>query len=217
MSDEVFPDLPGLAWGISKSPTFNTKVMKSVSGRELRASFQAVPTYQISMSFDFLREWQQRTELQELESFFLARRGAFDSFLFKMPDDNEYSCEFVGDGTTTEFQLYKTIFGMQIPILHVESLAGEADPLMWNQSNQKLMWSSDDTTLMWSVGLSYSISKNGVVTLSEPLADGQKISLTGTYYYRCRFADDEQEYNNFMRKLWKASKVEMVGSLGNKI
>ncbi|EPO9608287.1 TPA: DUF2460 domain-containing protein, partial [Acinetobacter baumannii] len=36
-------------------------------------------------------------------------------------------------------------------------------------------------------------------------------------YYRCRFKDDTQQYVNFMHKLWKAGKVELIGSLGNKI
>ena len=43
------------------------------------------------------------------------------------------------------------------------------------------------------------------------------MSVSGTYYYRCRFADDEQQYTNFMSKLWKANKVDMIGSLGNKV
>ncbi|WP_171519326.1 DUF2460 domain-containing protein, partial [Acinetobacter proteolyticus] len=90
MSNELFPELPGLEWDLTKTPTFNTKIMTSVNGRELRASYQAVPKYEISMSYAFLRENKNRKEFQILESFFLARRGAFDSFLFKMPDDFEF-------------------------------------------------------------------------------------------------------------------------------
>ena len=91
MSDVLFPELPGLEWDLSKKPVFNTKIMESVNGRELRASYQAVPKYEISLSFAFLRESKGRNELQQLESFFIERRGAFDSFLFKMPDDSDYA------------------------------------------------------------------------------------------------------------------------------
>lgn len=213
MSDVLFPELPGLEWDLTKTPMFNTKIMQSVNGRELRASYQAVPKYQISMSFAFLRESKGRKELQQLEGFFLERRGSFDSFLFKMPDDNEFQCTFIGDGVQTSFQLYKQINTTQIPLQHTQADQSE-DPLMWDEVASKPMWSDPDDQ-MWL--LQFGITTNGLLQMPIPLAAGESITISGTYYYRCRFADDEQQYTNFMSKLWKAGKVEMVGSLGNKV
>ncbi|WP_407603125.1 DUF2460 domain-containing protein [Acinetobacter pittii] len=213
MSDVLFPELPGLEWDLTKTPMFNTKIMQSVNGRELRASYQAVPKYQISMSFAFLRESKGRNELQQLEGFFLERRGSFDSFLFKMPEDNEFQCTFVGDGVQTSFQLYKQINTTQIPLQHTQAEQSE-DPLMWSENASKPMW-SDPESQMWL--LQFVITNNGLLQLSIPLLEGESITVTGTFYYRCRFADDEQQYTNFMSKLWKAGKVEMIGSLGNKV
>lgn len=213
MSDVLFPELPGLEWDLTKTPMFNTKIMQSVNGRELRASYQAVPKYQISMSFAFLRESKGRNELQQLEGFFLERRGSFDSFLFKMPEDNEFQCTFIGDGVQTSFQLYKQINTTQIPLQHTQAEQSE-DPLMWSENASKPMW-SDPESQMWL--LQFGITTNGLLQMPIPLAAGESITISGTYYYRCRFADDEQQYTNFMSKLWKAGKVEMVGSLGNKV
>ncbi|MCF3127948.1 DUF2460 domain-containing protein [Acinetobacter soli] len=213
MSDVLFPELPGLEWDLSKTPMFNTKIMQSVNGRELRASYQAVPKYQISMSFAFLRESKGRKELQQLEGFFLERRGSFDSFLFKMPEDNEFQCTFIGDGVQTSFQLYKHINTTQIPLQHTQAEQSE-DPLMWDEVASKPMWSEPDDQ-MWL--LQFGITTNGLLQMPIPLAVGESITISGTYYYRCRFADDEQQYTHFMSKLWKAGKVEMVGSLGNKV
>lgn len=213
MSDVLFPELPGLEWDLTKTPMFNTKIMQSVNGRELRASYQAVPKYQISMSFAFLRESKGRKELQQLEGFFLERRGSFDSFLFKMPEDNEFQCTFIGDGVQTSFQLYKQINTTQIPLQHTQAEQSE-DPLMWDDVTSKPMWSDPDDQ-MWL--LQFGITTNGLLQMPIPLAVGESITISGTYYYRCRFADDEQQYTNFMSKLWKAGKVEMVGSLGNKV
>ena len=213
MSDVLFPELPGLEWDLTKTPMFNTKIMQSVNGRELRASYQAVPKYQISMSFAFLRESKGRKELQQLEGFFLERRGSFDSFLFKMPEDNEFQCTFIGDGVQTSFQLYKQIYTSQIPLQYTQAEQSE-DPLMWDEVASKPMWSDPDDQ-MWL--LQFGITTNGLLQMPIPLAAGESITITGTYYYRCRFADDEQQYTNFMSKLWKAGKVEMVGSLGNKV
>lgn len=213
MSDVLFPELPGLEWDLTKTPMFNTKIMQSVNGRELRASYQAVPKYQISMSFAFLRESKGRNELQQLEGFFLERRGSFDSFLFKMPEDNEFQCTFIGDGVQTSFQLYKQINTTQIPLQHTQAEQSE-DPLMWDEVASKPMW-SDPNDQMWL--LQFGITTNGLLQMPIPLAAGESVTITGIYYYRCRFADDEQQYTHFMSKLWKAGKVEMVGSLGNKV
>ena len=213
MSDVLFPELPGLEWDLTKTPTFNTKIMTSVNGRELRASYQAVPKYEISMSFAFLRESKGKNELQQLESFFIERRGAFDSFLLKMPDDCEFNCTFIGDGTNTTYQLYKTMHASKIPISHTAEYVTE-DPLMWDEDLDQPMW-TDLNDQMWET--QYGITKNGLLTLPVPLANGDILSVQGTFYYRCRFAEDEQQYTNFMHKLWKANKVEMIGSLGNKV
>ncbi|WP_266126050.1 DUF2460 domain-containing protein [Acinetobacter bereziniae] len=216
MSDELFPELPGLEWELTKTPIFNTKIMTSVNGRELRASYQAMPKYEFTMSYAFLRENKGRKELQILQSFFEARRGAFDSFLYKAPDDNEFNCSFIGDGASTTFQLYKTQGSSHVAVGNTLEATKPSNPDMWNQVESKPMWALADQKLMWSND-TVGITKDGKFVLSQPLEEGQKISVSGTYFYRCRFKDDEQQYTNFMSKLWKASKVEIVGSLGKKI
>ncbi|AOA58281.1 DUF2460 domain-containing protein [Acinetobacter larvae] len=216
MSDVLFPELPGLEWDLTKAPSFNTKIMTSINGRELRASYQAIPKYDITLSFGFLRESKGRTELQQLEGFFLERRGAFDSFLLKMPDDHQFDCTYIGDGYTSIFQLYKNMHTAQIPLSHSQSFSRPVNPLMWNKRPVKSMWDGNAQKPMWNKATA-GVTKNGQVILSEPLEDGQTMSISGTYYYRCRFKDDEQQYTNFMYKLWKANKVQLVGSLGNKL
>lgn len=217
MSDVLFPELPGLEWDLSKKPIFNTKIMESVNGRELRASYQAVPKYEISLSFAFLRESKGKNELQQLESFFLERRGAFDSFLFKMPEDCDYSCSFSGNGSMTNFQLYKQMHTSVIPLAHTRAeTVFQLDPTFWNENDQTPFWSDNDDDLFWD-DTTAIISKDGKITLSKPIDGGIKFEVDGTYYYRCRFADDEQQFTNFMHKLWNAKRVDLVGSLGNKV
>lgn len=186
MSDELFPELPGLDWDLEKTPMFNTNVMTSINGRELRASYQAIPKFEISMSFNFLRERNGRTELQQLEGFFIARRGSFDSFIFKMPDDNQFDCTFIGDGSTTHFQLYKTLGVVRTPLSHTDELQSN-DPLMWGEVESVPMWEVPEDK-MWE--LQYSVLKNGLLELPIALADGEELTVKGTYYYRCRFKDD---------------------------
>lgn len=216
MSDVLFPELPGLEWELTKTPIFNTKIMTSVNGRELRASYQAVPKYAFTMSFAFLRENKGRNELQQLQSFFEDRRGAFDSFLFKAPEDHIFDCIYMGDGVTTAYPIYKTMGKNQVQVGNTQESIQATDPNMWNEMNLKKIWDSNIEKPMWNQSTT-TITKDGHVFLSQPLEAGVGIKFSGTYYYRCRFKDDEQQYTHFMSKLWKASKVEMVGSLGKKI
>lgn len=209
MSDLLFPDLC-IGYDFVKKPMFNTKIMTSVNGRELRASYQAVPKYEISLSLPILRE--SKKEIQKIEDFFIDRRGAFDSFLFKMPWDNEYDCTFVGDGQTDTFQLYKKSGEGVIPLGNTEIFETE-DPLMWDENLDTPMW-TDLEALMWA--MQYSVSKNGLLTLPVPLAEGDALNVKGTFYYRCRFADDGQAFTLFSYRLWKGE-VTLIGSLGNKV
>lgn len=205
MSDVLFPELR-IGYDLTRKPMFNTKIMTSVNGRELRASYQAVPKYEFSLNLPGLEE--RKGELQAIEDFFIARRGAFDSFLFKMPWDNEYDCTFIGDGITTSFQLYKG----QLPLGNTETFETE-DPLMWDEDLGKRMW-TDLEARMWD--MQYGVSKNGVLTLPVPLAAGDKVTVKGTFYYRCRFSDDSQAFTLFSYRLWKGE-VTLIGSLGNKV
>ena len=210
MSDVLVPELPGLEWELSKTPIFNTKIMTSVNGRELRASYQAVPKYEFSLTLPGLQE--RKGELQAIEDFFVARRGAFDSFLFKMPGDDEYDCTFIGDGTTTSFQLYKG----QLPLGNTQSqVAMDLDPTFWNEDDNQQFWSDNDDELFWD-DTKITVSKSGVVQATKPLKAGHKFSVKGTFYYRCRFADDGQAFTLFSYRLWKGE-VTLIGSLGNKV
>ena len=209
MSDLLFPDLC-IGYDFVKKPMFNTKIMTSVNGRELRASYQAMPKYEISLSIPVLRE--ARGELQKIEDFFIARKGAFDSFLFKMPFDHEYDCTFVGDGQTTEFRLYKNNFLLG----NTEARTiFEADPLFWNNDDNQQFWSDNDDELFWD-DTKITISKNGIIHATKPLDEGEILNVKGTYYYRCRFADDAQAFTLFDYRLWKGE-VTLIGSLGNKV
>lgn len=56
----------------------------------------------------------------------------------------------------------------------------------------------------------YTLSSSGLVTFAiAPLA-AALLTWTGSFYYRCRFKDDAQEFEKFMQKLWTAKSVSMV-------
>jgi uncharacterized protein (TIGR02217 family) len=199
MSDFLFPTLPGVTWRTTWTPIFRTKVQSAVSGREYRASLMANPLYNLTLSYEFLRHGTKQ-ELRQLVGFFLARRGAFDNFLYRLDDDCAVTDQQIGvaDGVTKSFQLVRS-FGSEFsePVQNVDAVAtvkvnGVAQPA------------------------GYAVSATGMVTFNVAPGAGA-ITWTGSYFYRARFADDQQDFDRFMKNLWEAKTVNLISSLGTRI
>lgn len=201
MSNQFFPDLPGLTWGVQWQPMFSTKIQTAVSGKEYRASLTANPVYQLSLSYDFLRHGAKQ-ELRQLLGFFLARKGSFDSFLYIHPDDNAVTDQLIGvaNGVKTSFQLLRG-FGSEF-----------VEPVQ----NINLVTNIKVNGVVKTLGPDYTVSATGMVVFGAAPTSGN-VTWTGAYYYRARFAQDSLAFEKFMNNLFSAKKVEMLASLGTKI
>ena len=56
----------------------------------------------------------------------------------------------------------------------------------------------------------YTLSPSGLVTFAVPPLNAAALTWTGSYYWRCRFVREQQEFEQFMRQLWQAQRVELV-------
>ena len=207
MSDILLPDLRGLSWDYTLTPTFSTGVQQATSGREVRTAFWSAPIWKISLTYEFLHDDSQHvdqngySELQQLVGFFLARQGSFDSFLIDLaqltrkPEDSTVSGQPIGtgDGGTTSFQLVRNIGGY---LEQVQNPAGQSA-----------------TTYVAGVkkaqGVDYTIS-NGVVSFAVAPATGAAVTADFQWLWRVRFAQDEVELGNFMYLLWECKKLELI-------
>ncbi len=205
MSNFIFPTLPGLAWNVGVAPTFATSVKRAVSGRELRAAFQAYPLWKISLAFEFLRDGNRGADYDTLAGFFLARKGMWDSFLFTVPSDNSVTAmNFgTGDGSTKIFQMTRTFgAGGNTFIEPCQNINGA--PSIYVNGVLKTLTTD------------YTIS-NGLVTFVTAPGNGLAITWTGSFYYRCRFLQDVSDFSLFMADLWEMKKIEFIGAPGNKV
>lgn len=119
MSNVLFPKIRGLAWSVTKTPTFSTEIQESVAGREVRVQNFQNPIWEFTLSYEYLlndpksRDENEQTPLETLVGFFLTRGGQFDDFLLNESDltgrleDSVYSGQpiAIGDGTSKSFQL----------------------------------------------------------------------------------------------------------------
>ena len=112
----IFPALPGLAWNVTKTPTFQTRIQRAVSGHELRALDYPYPLWRFALVYDFLRDNPQAgyDELRTLLGFFILCQGVFGTFLFHDPSDFQVAGQQIGtgDASTTVFQLQRAMGAM---------------------------------------------------------------------------------------------------------
>lgn len=125
MVDEVYPTLRGLTFGTSSKPMFSTDVAEHTSGKETATQYWDEPKWEFKLQYDYLpnKTPAANTDFKTLVGFFLARKGRFEPFLFKAPDDHfvESLQLGIGNGIVTEFQMYRPMGSYQEPI-------GQADP-----------------------------------------------------------------------------------------
>ncbi len=204
----IFPALPGLGWSVIKAPRFATRVQRAISGRELRLVDQPYPIWTWTLTYTLLRDhWDARSsgglgggydELRTLAGFFLQQQGAFQPFLFDDPTDDAVTGQVIGtgDGSSTSFQLLRSMAGFAEPI----TTPNVVSALYLNGVVQSPAdYTISDTT--------------GIVTFATPPAAGQVVTADFTYYFPVRFADDTAEFENFMYQLWQLKQVKLQSVL----
>lgn len=199
----VFPTLPGLAWSIAKTPIFQTRIQRAVSGRELRALDYPYPLWQFTLTFAFLRDDPAAgfDELRMLMGFFMACQGAYGTFLFEDPSDCRIAGQYIGTGDSSRsvFQLHRTM-GTGL------ANGGFSEPISAPNTVDAIYF--DGITQASS---SYTVDPNsGAVQFAVPPSAGRVVTADFSYWFRCRFVDDSYEFENFMYRLWQLKKLTFL-------
>jgi uncharacterized protein (TIGR02217 family) len=199
VSDHLLPHLPGLAWSVKKRPKFNTAIASHLSGREVRVSNYAYPIWQWELKYEFLRA-DAHSELQQLMGFFLARSGAYDTFLYRDPSENNQILGLIlaiGDGATTKFTLTKSYGGFTEPCGYVDT------------STLVISFQAPGATVPVVLSTGWSFVSPNQIVFDTPPPVGTVVRASFNWYYRVRFADDSQDYDNFMFDLWQLQKLSI--------
>ena len=197
MSNLVFPVMNGLTYSIFKVPTWATRTQRAISGRELTVPDYVNPIWNFRLTFSILRDfaWNSiTTELRQLMNFYNQVSGGYDTFLFDDISDDSVTDQAVGtgDGTTRAFQLVRTLYtsGFAEAIIAVNAI-----------TNVKL---NGTPTGAYTLD-----STTGIITFTVAPGAGVAITWTGTFYFRCRFMTDSQEFEEFLYQRWTTKDLRL--------
>jgi uncharacterized protein (TIGR02217 family) len=181
MSTSVFPTLAGLGWSVTRREVWKTRSQEAISGKETRIADWSYPRHQWSLGFDFLRQ------------------GMFDSFLYGDADDNAVTGQAIaaGDGATTSFAFVRSFGGFVEPILAPNTVSHV-------YLNGVAQSPSSYTVNGWGS------TAPGTLVFGTPPGSGVAIAADFSFYFPCRFAADQMDFEKFMASLYAAKKVSFV-------
>lgn len=122
VSTEVIPldELKGLTFGSVTAPEFSTNIQEHTGGSETATDYWELPRWNFEVSFDYLPNKGEDvdTDLKKLMGFFLDRKGRFDTFLYRHPDDYRVTDRliFTGDGVEVDVELFRQMGSNLEPI-----------------------------------------------------------------------------------------------------
>lgn len=215
MSALLFPTLAGLSGlEVTRNYVWKTMVQDAISGKSTAVPLRTYPLLRYELVVNLLRHNQTPSELLQVQGLYNALQGRGDTFLYSDPEFNTISAAQaatlgpfgVGDGSTLVFQLTATFQNSGGP--------GAAELIQnGNPANFSTAILYDNGSVISSAN--YSIGATGIVTFGagHAPAAGHVISWSGSWYYRCRFDEDEIVWKKFMTVgLWMVSKLAFTST-----
>lgn len=210
MSSLILPALPGISGlEVTRNYVWKTAVQEAISGKMTAVSLRQYPLVHYELVVNVMRNNAVPSELLELQGLYNAMRGRWDTFLYNDPEFNSISSGQAptlgvfgtGDGSTLVFQLIATFQNSGGP--------GGAEIIQnGNPANFSTAVLYDNGTPISAAN--YSIGATGIVTFGagHAPAAGHTLSWSGSWYYRCRFDEDEIVWSKFMSVgLWLVKKL----------
>lgn len=186
----VFPHFPMQDYLSQKSPTFPpTIIRRSVSNREVRASFGDYPIWQFKVALEGVRDKPGASEIQRLYAFFCNSYGQFKEFYYYDPYDNAVSAQpfGAGDGVTAAFQIFREV--------GPDSPQPFAEPVY-------VLYGTPIVTINGTPTTDFTISGYGTITFGTAPGNTDVLAWSGSFMFLCRFAADQIDAAQMVKRIF---------------
>jgi hypothetical protein len=194
----IFPSVPQ-SFPIKLSLVMDTTIGTTKSLREMRVPNQPYPLWDIEVPFEELLDQTQNqaaygpfagtNNFEQLCQQWLMMYGQTGIFAFDAPWDDSRTDQPIatGDGVTTNFEVFRTwgtgSFVTVAPIGLINTI-----------TNVKVNGTIVSPT-------TYSHTRSYIDFVNPPAA-GATITMTFSFYYICRWVEDEQDFEEFAKNRW---------------
>jgi hypothetical protein len=196
VSTQIFPGtigssvaMPGLAFSVHKRPKFATLKRVAASGVSARTAVRQYPIWEFEFTYEFISDDRSlgTSSLQNWIGFFLSRQGAFDTFLWKDPDDYNVTGGLMGtgDGVTTQFYFKRPLGGYLEKVGQVDN--GNTINIYKNGVLQ---------------GSGYTLTLPNSIVFATAPANGVAITADFQFFYNGTFQEDTADYEKWANQLW---------------
>jgi hypothetical protein len=194
----IFPTRSTIDIGSHKKPKFSTKVQISASLREVRASFASYPVWEFELGVNALNAsavaqgGALALEYQAMLGLFLNSLGMFRTFLYRDPKDNQVTGQALGtgDGVTTTFALIRTLANWTEPVGYVT-----VKPIV---------------RVSGGAVTAFTLNAPNSVTFASPPANGAPIVGDFSYYFLCRFLEDQHDYVQLWDQMYELQSLKFT-------
>ncbi len=189
MTTPQFPSLPGLTFPVKRYPRWKSLHQQGLSGIASVQSEYTYPLWEYEVSISPVRAYGSFDERQTLMGLYNTCGGAAQPFLYDDPtDDTATNQQFgTGDGTTTSFQLLRTLGGFTEPVFA---------PTI------------SDVYVAGTATSAYTLGANGLLTFATAPTSGDVLTWTGTYSWLCRFEEDSLDVQKDMSGYWSVKTLK---------
>lgn len=210
----IFPTLPGLAYSVIKRPIFNTGIFTAQDGTDIRLGYWNYPVWEFDLSFNYLPDYMgagaTSSDLKALMGFYTACQGQLLPFLFKDPDDNTVTNQYIGNvtavpasGTMSQTFVMQRAYGLQ-------QFGQDISPVGFVDDTQPFSVSINGTPIPASgYTLNNMYYNSNTIAFNSTIPNGGEVTANFSYYYACRFADDKYDFSKDSNQLWSLKKITL--------
>jgi hypothetical protein len=213
----IYPTLPGLGYSVFWKPEFaNAPTAYAANKAEIDLALAETPVHEFTLTYDFLRDETAyllspiSNEFKRLFGFFLRLGANAGRFVFENPDDNATTQqEYVGETDGVEVR-----YGPIVRTFGVDDDVG-VEPVGYVNLTQPVHVYLDGVEAdpgTYEIDRTYPLNQK-VHFFLAPSA-GQDITIECSYYYYCKFAEDNQSFEKFMQRLWMVKQVTIRSNRG---